>query len=451
MRQRILNREIPSVIGLLIILVGIVFTTILVKTGTVFFGQASPSHTPKNITITNVTDTSFTVSYLTDDAVIGTISYGEDKSTSKTALDDRDELSGKVASHKIHNFSLNNLKPETPYFFYIMSKDEKFLNNGSLFTTKTGKQIDQSPSNLEPIAGKIILPNGNAPSEGIVYFGVSGAQNFSALLKSDGSYIIPLNSVRSADLSSYFDFGNGSIIKILAIGDSLESKATLSSNQTSPAPTITLSNNYDFTSQESLLNASPSGNFPTFDSIQEGIPASASASIINPKSNANLSDQQPTFQGTAVPEETVDITIQSDPIKASVKSDSKGNWSYRPTSKLSPGEHTITIVTKNSSGIIQTIKRSFTVYASGEQVTQSATPSATTKPSPSPSASPTPSATPSVSLSPTPTPALSPSPSASVAPLPPTGSNSTPILILFGLVIAFIGGSFFFVSRRVNS
>ena len=50
-----------------------------------------------------------------------------------------------------------------------------------------------------------------------------------------------------------------------------------------------------------------------------------------------------TLSGTAAPNATVTITIQSDPITASVKADSAGKWSYTIPSSLAAGTHTITV------------------------------------------------------------------------------------------------------------
>src|SRR3989344_464812 len=50
-----------------------------------------------------------------------------------------------------------------------------------------------------------------------------------------------------------------------------------------------------------------------------------------------------TLSGTAAPNSTVTITIQSDPITASVKADSAGKWSYTIPSSLAAGTHTITV------------------------------------------------------------------------------------------------------------
>ena len=57
--------------------------------------------------------------------------------------------------------------------------------------------------------------------------------------------------------------------------------------------------------------------------------------------------------------------------------DAYGNWTFRPTTPAIAWEHTITMVARDVSGILRTITQSFTVFASGTQVSESATPSAT--------------------------------------------------------------------------
>lgn len=56
-----------------------------------------------------------------------------------------------------------------------------------------------------------------------------------------------------------------------------------------------------------------------------------------------------TITGTAVANSTVTITIQSDPITATVKADSAGKWSYTLPKTLASGTHTMTVVDSNGS------------------------------------------------------------------------------------------------------
>ncbi len=183
--------------------------------------------------------------------------------------------------------------------------------------------------------------------------------------------------------------------------------------------------------------------------------------ILTPKKDEEFSDQQPLLKGTSSPNETVTITIHSqENIQTQVKADSHGVWAYRPTSLLSSGQHTISIVSKGSSGVLKTVTQSFTVYAQGSQVTQTATPSAT----PTGIITPTISATPTPTLAaptPTPTAILIPSPIPSpVAPpatskggvqeLPSPGNSIIPVGFM-ALGTTFVGIVLFLLTRGGSS
>jgi hypothetical protein len=466
MRESIWNKKIPTILGLLVIAVGVGVTTFLANQSTLFKSNASLSDQPKNVRITNVTDTSFTVSYSTDTQVSGSLNYGKDKNLGQSALDDRDQQSGSLANYNIHNLTVRLLSQQTQYFFTINSGQTNYSNNNQPFTVSTGPTLE-NPSNQAPMTGKIILPDGTAPSGALVYVTMDGAQVISTLVKSDGSYILPLNSLRIIDSSTYYGFPKDASIKILAIGNSLSSNAALSLSQIYPVPTMTLSKNYDFKTGESPITI-PVGleSFPSFESTPS---AKASPDILTPKENQSFTDQQPLFKGTGLPEQNVKIVIHSNaPIQADVTTDTQGNWSYRPTASLSPGNHTIAITTQNSSGILQTITQSFVVYAAGQQTNPPApsvtplpsislTPTPTPSPTPLSKATPTPTPTPMATVTPTVivTPTATPSGqtkggitiSPTGTPLPPTGNPSIITVGIVGTIVTLAGGLLFLLSR----
>ena len=171
---------------------------------------------------------------------------------------------------------------------------------------------------------------------------------------------------------------------MLAQGDQLTSNVVLSKDQINPVPTITLSNDYDFTTTSTPV-ASSSANiqsFPSFSS-SEALSKDQTPQILTPEKDQSFTDQQPEFKGTAVANETIQITIHSDAkIQTQVKADASGNWTYRPSTELSPGNHTITIIAKDASGVVKTITQSFVVYASGTQIAgANGSPTPTLKPS----------------------------------------------------------------------
>ncbi len=454
MKQNFWNKKIPTILGILVITISVGVTTFLVNQSTLFKSNASLSDQPKDVRITNITDTSFTVSYSTDAQVSGSLNYGKDINLGQSALDDRDEQSGNLANYNIHNITVHLLSQQTQYFFTITSAQDSFLNNGEPFTVTTGPALSNPPTQT-PMTGKIILPDGSAASEAIIYVTMDKAQVISTLTKTDGSYILPLNSLRTNDNAAYYTLSSSTNLKILVTGDGLSSNASLSFNQINPVPTITLSKDYDFSAGESPTTAPTSlESFPSFESTPS---AKTSPDILTPKENQSFNDQQPLFKGTGLPDQKVTIVIHSDaPIQTTVTTDPQGNWNYRPTTPLAPGNHTIAITTKNSAGILQTITQSFTVYAAGSQFTQAVTPTPSVSPSVSPTIAPT--VKPSLTLTPTltPTPTLANAtptiaqttkggatavPTATL--LPATGNASIITVGIIGTILTAAGGLLF--------
>ncbi|RJQ35880.1 hypothetical protein C4559_05980 [Candidatus Microgenomates bacterium] len=465
MRNKFWEKRIPTLLGLIMIFFSVGVTSYLVKTGTSFIGRASPPETPENVRITNISSNSFAVSYSTADQVLGSLSYGKDKDMGTTVIDDRDQQTGNLNTHKIHYITVRNLTPSTKYYFSITSGQTTFLNSAQPFEVTTGSQVDASPSDQQPVVGKLVLENGNLPQEAILYLTIPGAQTLSTLAKTDGSYLIPLNSMLNKDLVSYFNFSQDPVIQMLAIDDTgSTSNILLRLKQINPIPAITLSKDFDFSIDTSPVASSSAGSgFPSFSASPS---SNINAQIITPKKNETFTDPQPVFKGKALPGEDVKIIIHSaENIETSIKADSKGSWSYRPESPLSPGIHTITISSRDSAGIIKTLTQSFTVYAQGTQVDQPATPSATpiitltptNIPSPTISLL-TPTMTPTSALTPTltPTTAFTPTPTfipiATITPTPKPiisapGSSSLISAAITVITTTVIGIGLFLLTR----
>ncbi|MDE2025885.1 MAG: hypothetical protein KGJ07_05305 [Patescibacteria group bacterium] len=446
------DKRFSKLLGLLVLVLGVAATAALTITGIRLFGHAAPTENPENIRITNVTDLSFTVTYETQASVIGSISYGKDQLLGQVALDDRDQPSGIPTQHTLHSITVRSLQPQTTYYFSILSGKTTYLNNGIQFTSTTGTQITTPPTNEEPLSGILNMPDGSKPSEALLYVTTDGGQTLSTLVKPTGLYVIPLNTIRTANASAPIPFTQNTKLQVLAIGaDGSQSKVILLAGQRNPVPSITLSNNYDFTLNSTPLastSALPIG-FPQF-ALDNTV--SATPEINTPKDNETFTDNQPLLKGQALPDATVDITIHSDVITTQVTADKFGNWSYRPTSPLAPGQHTITITTKDKFGSLQTITKAFTIFWSGTQVAEAATPSATPTFAPTsiPTTKPTPTPTISITISPTPTPTIPPfviTPTkATGKTIPSTGNESGVAAALIGLVTMSAGVILFLVT-----
>lgn len=452
------ERRIPTVLALVLLIIGVGATTYLVQTQTNLFGHAAPSETPQNIRITNVTDSSFTVTYQTDASVIGTVSLGKDNP--QTVLDERDQEAGVPKQYFLHSITAHDLKPSTEYSFTILSGPTTFLNNGNQFAVTTGPKIDTPPSTQIPLAGRLAGADGQKPDEAIIYVTATNGQTLSTLLKSSGLYILPLNAMRSKDLQTAYPITSETVLQLLAIDKSSISHVTTLAGASNPVPVITLSQDFDFTTSINPV-ASTGGvesKFPEFPIDKTLV---ATPKIISPQADQTFSDQQPLFQGTAQPNGTVKIEIHSDDaITTSVTANGAGSWVYRPDKPLSPGQHTISITTADQFGILHTVQQSFTVFAAGSQVNQTATPSATPTtrpPTPTPTNKPS-GQTPTAAPTATPVPIITNGqikggllPSSTLAPkmspLPPTGSNDVVVAGVAGIATTALGIILFLLTR----
>lgn len=471
----VLQKRIPTLLGIVLLAMATIASSFFVSNNsTTFFGRAAGENIPQSVRITNISDTSFSVSYTTFGKVIGTLSYGKDENEKNNSFDDRDREGGVPKEYNTHHITVQNLTPQTKYVFSIVSGGSDFLNNEALFEVTTGSEIDDAPTTKDTIAGNVVLPDGQPANDALVYAQTEDGNPRSTLAESDGSYTLEISAMRTSDLASFVEFAGDTVIALSFRNEALESKATVLASQANPVPQVMLSKIYDFTKGEPIVTDDTPASESAQEQLPVGIPEEAETpSIVSPETNEEFSDQRPRFTGTALPNATVEITIQSDPIRVQVKADSNGNWVFRPEKPLTPGKHTITILTKDTLGLTKRISESFTVFAQGSQFiqpsvspiqgtssptpTNKATPTSTPRPSstttPTPTRGTTATPTPTTSTTPTPTISITASPTlitASITPVPsvkPTGTGASVALGIAAFGAMLVGLLLFFLMR----
>ncbi len=460
MKKGLWNKRIPTIFVFVILFFSIWVTSYLIQKEITFVGRATPAKTPRNIAVSNITETSFTVTFITNDKTLAALSVEGGNAPPYLVFDDRNKKTGKQTEFYSHIITVPDLKPKTIYSFSIISDQDTYLDQGKKFTVTTGPIIIEDPPRQNPITGLVLLPDGKAGEDAIVELNVEGAQLFTVVTKDDGGFIIPTNSLRVRELDRYFVLRQDQQLTINILRQDLKTTLRTRFMEAEAIAPVTLEKNYDFTEREaeeiSTLSSTLRAPTPQI--------ATGEVQILTPKSSESFIDTRPLFRGTAVPNQTVKITIESDPIRAEIAADSNGVWSFRPSTPLSPGEHTITIKTQDRFGIIKTITQRFVVFASGSQVAESATPSATPtiKSTPTPPLTPKPTATPvpTVILTQTPIPTSSltqtPTPSTFVSPTlvptsipqispPPPGNSASLVLTVISVLLIFAGGTLLFL------
>lgn len=459
MQNGLLNRKIPTLLGLFLLFIGIGSVIFFSRGTTIFQGRATPADEPKNIRVANITGESVAITFVTETEVLAGVSYG----TSPAELL---ESATEVGAGKSHIIELKNLTPETQYYFKIISGSREYDNNGDPFNITTGSAIGQSPNPGQQIQGKIIRTDGTIASDTLVYLTSPGANVIVTRTGSDGAFSFNTSSLLSDSLNTFFQTDEDTQLNLTALDANSQLTAVFLAGEANPLPTVTLGQNYNFTKTDFQKDASVSAESIGFPVFSERATEAPVVSIETPEPDEGFSDQRPNFEGTSMPNSTVEITIQSDQeIKTSVTSNSAGNWEFRPETPLEPGKHTITIRTRDENGILRIITRPFTVYAQGSQFTEPSVSPSRTSPTPTPTTvviSPTaePTSAPSITASPSPTMTLAPTQTpiptvfaVSPTPMPEikdTGPANIPLVLVSSLAI-LVSGGLIYLFAKINS
>jgi hypothetical protein len=176
--------RIPTLLGLTLILAGVGVGTFLVTQPQTIVSKASADLNPKDIKITNIGVDSATITWSTDTQSTTIINYGPGN-FDQTAIDDRDQT---PSARKLHFITVKNLQPNTSYNFKILSGKQ----SGESHTFQT-KQEEIS-SGLRPIIGSV-LDGDKFLISGIAYLEVPGQETQAALIKSFGTFLIPISQL----------------------------------------------------------------------------------------------------------------------------------------------------------------------------------------------------------------------------------------------------------------
>ncbi len=193
-----------GVVVLLIIFVLIPLGVYLTSRQTAFFSKADANIFPSQVKISNISEDSLTISWVTlGKAAIGFVSFGNTSNLGNSLFDDRD--TDVRTARFTHYVTLKNLNPQTKYYFKIGSAGVLFDNNGMVYEAVTAP-ISETPLPLsKSIAGRVTKQDGSMPDEAIIYITTQDGYLLSGLSKS-GNWSVPLHKARNADLSKYAEF-----------------------------------------------------------------------------------------------------------------------------------------------------------------------------------------------------------------------------------------------------
>jgi hypothetical protein len=394
-----LPNRIPTLVGLLLVIAMVGTVVFFTERALRAPSGAAGSHAPRQTKITNVTDTSFSVSWTTESPATGTILVSAPGRTNRIYYDERDS-GGKLGSYTSHMVTVRDATASTDYTIKLMSNGKQFIQGEKPYELRTPTTLPPNPSGLEPAYGTIRTTAGTAADGALVYLTIVGGQELSALTKPTGLWLIPLTQVRTADLQSFLPTLERMDEAIFVTHESGEITATTDSLNDSPVPEMTIGQVHDFR----RLNANkPTNNpvavstpAPLAQNTESQLPVGGAAvlgttngpfkvSLTSPAQKATLSTNLPLFSGTGIPNKFVALTIGIvNPQSGSTKVKSDGTWSYTPAKPLPPGKQSVTITSVDSAGKTIAVTHEFEIFKSGTQVLGDATASGTLTLTPTP-------------------------------------------------------------------
>lgn len=420
--------KIPTILGIIILLAGTFAGVFFLNMNQIFRIGASASATPKDVRVSNISDGSVTISWVTDLATTGFLIWGE----SQGSINKTENEGSQSDKFLTHNISITGLKANTPYFYKINSEGATFDNNGVPWEFTTGAALNTNP-NSQVISGSVIDSSGQPAKRALVYITVGGYLA-SSQTSDTGNFVYQLGSIRTPDLKSYAEINPTQTLLEISVSAGQEgvSSAQIFPQSANPIPPMVLGQVYDLRNlQPSVNSQAPSADLslPQNSTQESKFNVASSSGSLSPtsvilesvKEGEIITTTEPEFFGKGPGGETITVTIHSDEVVTdSVTIPKNGSWSYVVPSNLSPGAHSITITWRDVSGITRTLTRNFVVQASE-------LPSFEATPSGSPTASPT--------ATPRSTPRATPTSSVSAEPVPITG-DLTPTLLLSIMGIA---------------
>lgn len=391
------KNQIPTFLGILILICGIIFGVYAINSRQNYKLSAVGDLTPQNVTISNLTASSLSISWTTEKEALSFIKWGENPQALK-------QIAKNNNSNKsyVHHITIDGLKPSSDIFFNIYINDKEYNNNETSWSSKT---LNLNKSNNQAISagGTILQNNGLTPASAIVYITIDGILT-STTTSAQGNWIVPVGNFID-------NISDSTLFEILANAGPLGSTtAIVNSTNLQNIPTMVLGKNYDYSNLDINQNNQnlPKSQF-TAPQNQEENPISrfetgeiktneSKLTIDSITDNETVNTDSPEFFGIGPNNTNIQIRVESELQEETITTDQNGQWKWTPPNNLKAGEHTLTLEF-NDNGIIKTISKKFIVSAAegpAFEASSSATPKSTLAPTNKPSPSATASSLPSV-------------------------------------------------------
>ena len=389
------QRKIPTFLGILLVIVLMAVVGFVFESLSRGQTRASSSIEPKKVTVTNLSDTGFTIVWETEEAATGSILVSSSVGKKQSGFDERD-ASGNMGKYVTHSTSIRSLTPNTTYTITILSNGKRYPSDAKNYQVTTLSPLVSAPGNIDSAYGKVLKTDGTPAEGALVFLTLENSQTLSTIVRSSGSWIIPLSLIRTTDGESYIQNAERITETIVVTEKDSESRILTDTLNDGPTPDIILGETYDFRNRDAkkptstTLATAPQKTTTAVLGADTTKPKTSGSIVLTaPIEGASVSTTRPKITGLGIAGKKVTITLGiKNPIVGSTTVGADGLWSFTATKPLSPGKQSVTITTVDTKNTPVAITHTFTILKSGTQVLGDATASATLVETPTPTLEP---------------------------------------------------------------
>ncbi len=204
--------------------------------GLIVFIFLKPASPPGRVRVSNVTENSLTISWVTEKPVRGqifftdqdnkflrTLKFGLGMIIPQILKPESDDFNSPAT---VHYVTLSGLRPKTEYYYRINynSRSYKLDQNGEILPSiKTTETLAELPSNY-PAYGSLLDWNEETPQTPVlVYLSHQDSSLISGYTNSEGNWCLNLGNLRTKDLGQAFNFSQEKMLTFEAEGGALGS------------------------------------------------------------------------------------------------------------------------------------------------------------------------------------------------------------------------------------
>ncbi len=385
------NRPLAS--STLILGVGLIVVCLLIVF-LVFTGRQAPSKSIEKSSISrfdvvSVTANSVSLYWRTQEEIIPSVSYSKNKSNGYIKIMDVRDSQDLQSPRRNHLITIDNATPSTSYFIKIDGVRTASSTGPFIVEVKTAS--NQGESSSHPIYGKLIDATEKPLDNAIVLTKFEGAFPIMTLSKNDGTFLASSCCVTDAKTFQNKPITDSDQVTVEVIdeeGNQLIVHDLVSNTTPFGAPLALLNGSRTIDNRVKDIKNEPTGPLSPILGATSNM-SDEVFTIIYPTRGSIVPLGSPLLKGTGIAGSTVRLSLDKTKFATSTTVDERGVWQGLFPQKLRAGAYELVATSTDDNGKPITLRRTFIIAKSGEQVLGSATGSATITPTQNPTPTPT--------------------------------------------------------------